>query len=246
MNGQDAAAGRWQTVKGKQQDARKKRAPEPVVAPSQRIETNDSVFSALDNWYDRKQRQTASHQKPAEGFDSSETNGRAHASSASDDGSSSATESNVQKAPDVPPRTKKPKAKRAKVTPSQAASGLDSKKITDLLSSVQQTYPDNELSQLQTLGDHLLTTFQTSELPFNKLLNEQYLDKVCLHMQIGFEWICSDTEAAFVGVPGHRHSSTRSVPGGQTHTGKLCCSFGHPCSLSVHHEHSCCCPGDSP
>ncbi|KAL3154375.1 hypothetical protein ABBQ32_013852 [Trebouxia sp. C0010 RCD-2024] len=167
MSGQDTAGGKWQTVKTKQQDVKKKRGPEPV-AQSGRIEATDSVFSALDQWYDKKQ---DSHQKPAE---SSEVN---DASSPSDAGSSTG-ESGVPKPPDVPRRIKKPKAKLAKITPSQAASGLDSNKISHVLLSVQQTYPHNQLSQLQTLGDHLLTTFQASELPFNKLLNEQYLEKV--------------------------------------------------------------------
>ena len=182
MNGQDA--GRWQTVKSKQQDVKKKRAPEPTMAPSSRIETKDSVFSALDSWYDKNLGQPASHQKPSGDFDSPDTNGGAVPSSASDDGSSSAAENNVAKSLDTPVKVKKPEAKRAKVTPSQAASGLDSSKTKALLSSVQHSYPDNQLSQLQTVGDHLLTTFQSSELPFNKLLNEQSLEKVSRHLHI--------------------------------------------------------------
>ena len=179
MSGQEAAAGKWQTVKTKQQDVKKKaRGPQPA-APSGRIETTDSVFSALDNWYDAKQDNQPSHQKPAESLDSPEINGKGGDSSASDAGSSMG-ESSLPKAPDMPRKVKKPKAKQAKITPSQAASGLDSSKIRDMLSSVQQTYPKNQLSQLQTLGDHLLKTFQASELPFNKLLNEQYLEKVVL------------------------------------------------------------------
>ena len=174
MSGQDA--GKWQTVKSKQQDVKKKRAPEPTVAPSARVETSESVFSALDSWYDKKHEQQTNHQKPAEEFDSAQSNGRAAASS--DDDGSSAAENSVSKQRDTPAKAKKPKAKRVKVTPSQAASGLDSNKIKELLSSVQKSYPDNQLSQLETLVDHLLTIFQASELPFNKLLNEQYLDKV--------------------------------------------------------------------
>ena len=186
MSGQDAAAGKWQTVKTKQQDVKKKRGPEPA-APSGRIETTDSVFSALDEWYGKKHENHASHQKPAETFESSEINGKTGTSSPSDAGSSTG-ESGLPKAPDLPKRVKKPKAKQAKITPSQAASGLDSNKIREVLSSVQQTYPDNQLSQLQTLGDHLLTTFQSSELPFNKLLNEQYLEKVTAYMRSAGHW----------------------------------------------------------
>lgn len=183
MSGQEAAAGKWQTVKSKQPDVKKKaRGPEPA-APSGRIETTHSVFSALDNWYDAKQGNQTSHQKPAESSDSPEVNGKASASSPSDAGSSTG-ESSMPKAPDIPKRVKKPKAKQAKITPSQAASGLDSSKVREILSSVQQTYPKNQLSQLQTLADHLVKTFQTSELPFNKLLNEQYLEKVNLHVHV--------------------------------------------------------------
>lgn len=183
MSGQEAAAGKWQTVKSKQPDVKRKaRGPEPA-APSGRIDTNDSVFSALDNWYDAKQGNQTSHQKPAASLDSPEINGKAGASSLSDAGSSTG-ESSMPKAPDIPKRVKKLKAKQAKITPSQAASGLDSSKVREILSSVQQTYPKNQLSQLQTLADHLVKTFQTSELPFNKLLNEQYLEKVNLHVRV--------------------------------------------------------------
>ena len=121
MNGQEAAAGKWQTVKSKQPDVKKKaRGPEPAAG---RIETTDSVFSALDNWYDAKQGSQTSHQKPAESSDLPETDGKAGASSPSDAGSSTG-ESSMPKAPDIPKRVKKPKAKQAKITPSQAASGL--------------------------------------------------------------------------------------------------------------------------
>ena len=182
MSGQETAAGKWQTVKTKQQDVKKKaRGPEPA-APSGRIETTDSVFSALDNWYDAKRDNQVSHQKPGESLDPPEVNGKAGASSASDAGSSTG-ESSMPKAPHMPRRVKKPKAKHAKITPSQAASELDSSKIRGMLSSVQQTYPKNQLSQLQTLGDHLLKIFEASQLPFNKLLNEQYLEKVILRVR---------------------------------------------------------------
>lgn len=169
----------WQTVKSNKPDVKKKRSSEPTVATAGRIETTDSVFSALDNWYDQKQEQRADHQRPAEDSDTHQLNGKGPASVTSEDSSSSSPPQSVgQKARHAPIKAKKPKAKRPKITPSQAASGLDSAKFADLLHSVQQMYPDNQLSQLQTVGDHLLTAFQTSELPFNKLLNEQAIEKV--------------------------------------------------------------------
>ena len=169
----------WQTVKSNKPDVKKKRSSEQTVAPARRIETTESVFSALDNWYDNQQEQRSAHQTPAEDSNTHQLNGRGPASVTSDESSSSSAPQSVgQKARHEPIKAKKPKAKRPKITPSQAASGLDSTKFADLLASVQQTYPDNQLSQLQTVGDHLLTAFQTSELPFNKLLNEQPVEKV--------------------------------------------------------------------
>jgi len=169
----------WQTVKSNKPDVRKKRSSESTVAPAGRIETTDSVFSALDSWYDNKQEQRVSHQKPSGDSDMSQLNGKGPASVTSEDSSSSyAPHAVEQKVRHEPIKAKKPKAKRPKVTPSQAASGLDSAKFAELLASVQHSYPDNQLSQLQTVGDHLLTAFQTSELPFNKMLNEQPLEKV--------------------------------------------------------------------
>ncbi|DBB03869.1 TPA: hypothetical protein ACH3X1_012957 [Trebouxia sp. C0004] len=109
----------------------------------------------------------------------SQLNGKGPASVTSEDSSSShAPHAVEQEVRHEPSKAKKPKAKRPKVTPSQAASGLDSTQFAALLASVQHTYRDNQLSQLQTVGDHLLTAFQTSELPFNKMLNEQPLEKV--------------------------------------------------------------------
>ena len=169
----------WQTVKSNKPDVRKKRSSESTVAPAGRIETTDSVFSALDSWYDNKQEQRASHQKPSEDSDMSQLDGKGPASVTSEDSSSSHAPHAVEKkVRHEPSKAKKPKAKRPKVTPSQAASGLDSSQFAELLALVQHSYPDNQLSQLQTVGDHLLTAFQTSELPFNKMLNEQPLEKV--------------------------------------------------------------------
>ena len=177
MNNSDTAAdGTWQTVKARHtdrpQDSNKKtKTPELTPSTAGRVSATDSAFSALDVWYD--QNKGRQHQKPF--VDSEEEASR---SADSDDEQSSSTEAARSKTQTEPKKDKKPKIKRPKVKPAQAASGLEVSKYKDLLASVQQTYPDNQLSQLQTVADQLLGNFQTSELPFNKLLSEQAVDKV--------------------------------------------------------------------
>lgn len=175
MIGYDTASdGKWQTVKGRnndrQQDSNKKvKAPELEPSTTGQVSTSDSAFSALDIWYDQKQQRQ--HQKP-----SVESEEEASRSADSEDGQSSSTEAAVNT-----PHTrqaKKPKVKRPKVKPAQAAHNVEVSKYKDLLASVQQTYPDNQLSQLQSIANQLLASFQTSEVPFNKLLSEQPVDKV--------------------------------------------------------------------
>lgn len=177
MNGTDSASdGKWQTVKARHTDrpqdsTKKSKAPELTPSTAGRVSATDSAFSALDVWYDQnKQRQ---HQKPS--VDSEEEASR---SADSDDEQSSSTEAARSKRQDEPKKAKKPKVKRPKVKPAQAASSLEVSKYKELLALVQQMYPDNQLPQLQTIADQLLGNFQTSELPFNKLLSEQAVDKV--------------------------------------------------------------------
>ena len=174
MNGHDTASdGKWQTVKGRDrpQDGNKKvRAPELTPSTVGQVSATDSAFSALDNWYDQNKQR---HQKPS--LDSEED---ASHSAGSDDEHSSSTEATKSTAQAEPRKAKKPKVKKPKVRPAQAASCLEVSKYQDLLSTVQQTYPDNQLSQLQTIADQLLASFQSSELPFNKLLSEQPVEKV--------------------------------------------------------------------
>ena len=186
MNGHDSATdGKWHTVTVKPrhtgdrpQEAGKKAKVSEVASSGGRVEGNDSAFSALDNWYSDQQRQQ--HQKP-----SVESEEEASGSVSSEDDHRSSTEAAKHAVSDQPKKAKKPKVKRPKVKPAQAASGLDVSKYKELLATVQQTYPDNQLSQLQTVADQLLESFQASELPFNKLLSEQPVDKVGWQIENG-------------------------------------------------------------
>ncbi len=44
--------------------------------------------------------------------------------------------------------------------------------------SAEERYAADERVQLDLVADHFVTAFQEAELPFNKLLAEQPLDKV--------------------------------------------------------------------
>ena len=49
---------------------------------------------------------------------------------------------------------------------------------SQMLQSAQQRYAQDERVQLDLLADHLVAAFREAELPFNKLLAEQPLERV--------------------------------------------------------------------
>lgn len=250
MNGQDSATdGKWHTVTVKPrhtsdrpQEAGKKPKVSEVASSGGRVEGNDSAFSALDNWYSDQQRQQ--HQKP-----SVESEEEASGSVSSEDDHRLSADAAKHAVSGQPKKAKKPKVRRPKVKPAQAASGLDVSKYKELLATVQQTYPDNELSQLQTVADQLLESFQASELPFNKLLSEQPVDKVAWHIEKcsyrTFCWAISQIITLCCFLAGHRCATSGFANRSQEHPGDLCCQTPNACGCPIYSESFRRCAGGS-
>mmetsp|Transcript_6666 Transcript_6666/g.19195 ORF Transcript_6666/g.19195 Transcript_6666/m.19195 type:complete len:682 (-) Transcript_6666:259-2304(-) len=166
--------GQWTTVgkKDTKKKDRKKGDPQKADAPSPPDAASQSAFASLDkNW---KRQQDASRQTGTDPVphvpSGSGMNGYAHSTDDSD--------ASPSREPEVV-KQKKPKAPKVK-KPSPAALGakLDCVQLRQVISSVEERYAADERVQLDLVADHFVTAFREADLPFNKLLTDQPLEKV--------------------------------------------------------------------
>ena len=71
-------------------------------------------------------------------------------------------------------------AKKSKPTPAHAAATLDHAQVVELTAHAQRQYAGQPRMQLEALANFLVSSFQDTQLAFNKMLAEQPLEKVSL------------------------------------------------------------------
>ncbi len=63
--------------------------------------------------------------------------------------------------------------------------------VAQVMASVEDRYKADERVQLDMVADHFVTAFREADLPFNKLLADQALDKVWAGPGVGTGVQCS-------------------------------------------------------
>ena len=162
----------WQTVKSKADKAKSR--PKSTTPSGSQTDLAKLAFAEVDKW-----------QKP-------ETS-KVEAWLSSADGASTGAFTSLKPEPSPPPspktaeqeaeparrnKPKKPKVKKPSVA--QVATDLDVSELRAFLEETVRKYKGDEAAQLQTVADHFLKAFRECDLPFNRTVLEQPLDKVLL------------------------------------------------------------------
>lgn len=194
MNGSES--GKWQTVKSKTEEKKKRQDDKRKDTPVRdrlgvAVDPAKQIFASIDKAFGKASTtvatDTSTPEKAAHGdysgaftglevhdhVDSPTTPTTPVAANGAGGPFGGGTDSETTTQTPVTTKAKKPKIKKPKITVAQVAEGINIGELEQLLRDLKDRYRGNDLSQLQVLADHLMKQFREVELPFNNLLTER-------------------------------------------------------------------------